>query len=125
MTVCAYCTVLFTLYSSHSEKSPSQYIIDIHTQYLKKICQDSNLQGLEYWGGPLVKCVCECGDKEVLEFVKYENGDSVETKPACSYCFHLYDVNILLKSQVMQYCENHTHACNLLLSSKTFRSNLK
>lgn len=90
-----------TFFNNHNNSSEQcndgdiiQYITKIHTEYLQRICQDSNLQGLEYSGGLLAKCET-CKEEEVVGFVKYEDGKSHPTmlSPSlqCSFCFHKYE----------------------------------
>ena len=61
----------------------------IHRDYLQKICQESGLQGLRYYGGPLATCCCS--QPRILEFVSYDvdqkdNKDGDDQKPECSAC---------------------------------------
>ena len=85
------------------ERPPSYYITKVHTEYLQKICQDSNLQGLEYYGGPLVKC--DCGEEEIVEFVGYADGRTQKPRFElwCTSCPKKHDVDELLKPQVLLY----------------------
>ncbi len=58
-------------------KSLRRYISFIHKEFLLKICRDSGFEGLEYHGGPEVKC--EVFRKTVvLESVSYKSGEESE-----------------------------------------------
>ena len=81
------------------KRTGTYFITKVHTEYLQRICQSSNLQGLEYYGGPLVKCT-NCGDEGIIEFVGYENGKTKRSSSHCSECSKLYCVDDLLKPQV-------------------------
>ena len=61
------------IYSLHRSSCGDKlkHIEDIHKNYLSKICKDSTLEGLRYYGGPLeVKCSYQCS-KSRLPYVSY------------------------------------------------------
>ena len=54
-----------------------KHIRDIHENYLSKICEDSNLERLMYYGGPLgVKC-SHCSNSQ-LPYVSYGGNRKME-----------------------------------------------
>ena len=74
-------------------------------QCLSKICGDSNMQGLEYFGGPEI--TCNEGDERtqhtrILRCVGYQNGPKEETstKIKCTKCRQRKDVNEVLVSKI-------------------------
>lgn len=84
----------------HAENpSPSSYIMLIHREFLKKICDESELQGLTYHGGPfLEKCPRPgCSWRGVLPFVSYPEETDYSTKVICDHCNHECDVDTLLQ----------------------------
>lgn len=86
--------------SSCDEKAPSQFITKIHSEYLKRICEGSNLEGLEYYGGPLVKCELCAGEKRLIRFVGYKEGTEQDSEEVCPECLKEFDVDSVLKLQV-------------------------
>ena len=96
----------------HDEKEstkPSSYILLIHREFLQEICDNSNLEGLTYHGGPLLeKCVTpECSWRGVLPFISYPELEETELeetdcspKVTCTCegdCNHEYDIDCLLQ----------------------------
>lgn len=81
---------------------PVQFINIIHEKYLYKICKESGLEGLAYYGAPEVKC--KCGLE--LRCVEYDNGkEIIVTKECgevqCTICKKKYDVNSLMVSDIL------------------------
>ena len=103
----------FCTLSYRSGKSPLKCISLLHTEYLRKICneKDSSLQGLQYVGGPNVDCSPKCTRNGILPCVKYpadEVGDEEECKDdssmvECEECFHPHDVDKLLDPEVKNH----------------------
>ena len=70
-----------------------------HHEFLQKICEESNLQGLKYHGGPLIqKCATpECLWRGVLHSIDYPEKPDYSPKVTCHKCNHEYDIDHLLK----------------------------
>ena len=83
---------------------PSQHIVNIHKNYLSRICRESEFQGLKYYGGPIVKCRCREDILKYVSFIMNEDGSStiqeLQTTIVCERCFTKHDVDQLLLSQV-------------------------
>lgn len=87
--------------------------IQIVHDFLLKICKESDLQGLSYYGGPLVPCACP-QQSGVLEVVSYEPDHVLKDKedqtasickiPVCPDCLSTdkrdRKVNKILSDQV-------------------------
>lgn len=82
----SYCST----FDDELKKKPSAFIKKMHDNYLRRICDESELQGLCYDGGPLGECPCP--RTRVLEFVSYDHRplsqgtDTVDQKPKCQSC---------------------------------------
>ena len=65
----------------------------MHEDYLSKICKESGLSGLDYFGGPQVICR-SCDWEEVVPCVVYKSEDvrQVEDLQTCAVCGE--DLNI-------------------------------
>ena len=74
------------------KKTPIEYIQFIHKK-LFDICQQSGMEGLQYYGGPTCK---NC--KVVLCCVEYNAAGvtEAEVSPTCVACTEEYNVNELL-----------------------------
>ena len=72
----------------------------VHNEFLQKICEESDLKGLVYHGGP--KVVCQCGEwSGILPFVGYpDNITANNMKYTCVMCCKLYNADELLRHQV-------------------------
>ena len=96
--------MLFICRPTQDEKltrKPHSYISLFHHEFLQQICEKSDLQGLTYHGGPLIKkCVTpECPWNGVLTFVSHPEPAESDYSPKvlCEKCNHEYDIDCLLK----------------------------
>lgn len=97
------CVVSF--FRPKREKSPIKYIQFIHKK-LFDICQQSGLEGLKYYGGPICKDCKDDGKIVVLRCVEYgtepgtnsveQDANNAEADPICDACSEKYSVNELL-----------------------------
>ena len=80
-------------------RKPHNYMSLFHNEFLKKMCEESNLRGLTYHGGPLIqKCATlECPWRGVLSSISYPGETDYSTKVTCDKCNHEYDIDHLLK----------------------------
>ena len=87
----------------NSPKKPYDYVRDMHKDYLFKICKESGLSGLDYFGGPQVACT-SCDWEEVVPCVVYKSGDvrQVEDLQACSACGDVLNIEEWLVSANME-----------------------
>ena len=74
------------------------YISMIHNEFLKKICDESDLKGLVYHGGPKVECQ-RCEWSGVLACVEYPGDVNHSTEIKCEECNQRYNTNELLRVQ--------------------------
>lgn len=74
------------------------YISMIHNEFLKKICDESDLKGLVYHGGPKVACQ-RCKWSGVLPCVEYPDEIEYSTEVDCEECYYQYNIEELLKLQ--------------------------
>ena len=82
----------------------------IHENYLKRICAESEFQGLKYHGGPLSDCLCkEKGVLHCVSFIMKEDDQTVsdesnasEVVIKCEICLKKQDVNQLLLLQTVR-----------------------
>ena len=99
------CTCFISSFRLKGERSPIKYIQFIHKK-LFDICQQSGLEGLKYYGGPICR---DCKDSEdekivVLRCVEYatepdantDANDETNADPTCEVCTEDYNVNELL-----------------------------
>ena len=70
----------------------------IHNEFLKKICDESDLKGLVYHGGPMKVCQ-RCEWSGVLTCVKYPDDVNHTTEIKCEECNQQYNTNELLRAQ--------------------------
>ncbi len=71
-------------------KYPIHYIKSIHNTFLREICEGSGFGGIEYFGGPKVKC---CGEFKVLPCVESEQEGICSARVTPSCCPTEFDVN--------------------------------
>ena len=97
--MCAELIIFILLYRpKHDEnESPRSYISLIHREFLQKICDESELQGLTYHGGPLGCPWPRCSWKGVLPFVSYPEETDYSPKVICELCNRKYDIDSLLQ----------------------------
>ena len=121
----AFCVRIF--HSSHSsdKRSPTHHIDTIHTQYLRRICTFSNLEGLRYVGGPLLDPCTQCGKTNVIRYVYYFEGEDRPSESECPNCLEGYDINQLLSSQVCsskeyRHCGCINHALFIMVHEYLF-----
>ena len=69
------------------EQRQFEYLYRFHQEFLFKICQDSGLGGLDYFGGPEVTCSnVVCGRKAVIPCVRYKSGDVTHQEKVLQSC---------------------------------------
>lgn len=73
---------------------PIEYIQYVHKEFLSKICKESGFEGLDYFGGPEVKCD-DCGELSVLRCVEYGREDVRQTD-SCEIGCTKFNINNLL-----------------------------
>ena len=78
------------------EERLDDYIFMIHNEFLKKICDESDLKGLVYHGGPKVVCQ-RCEWSGVLTCVKYPDDVNHTIEIKCEECNQQYNTNELLR----------------------------
>ena len=83
----------------------------IHNEFLKKICDESDLKGLVYHGGPKVVCQ-RCKWSGVLTCVEYPDDVNYSTEIKCEECNQPYNTNDLLRPQASH--NKLTSTCNKL-----------
>ena len=98
--------------SGNSKQKPSDCITQIHERYLKRICEESELQGLKYHGGPLLPCNCPPDKESVYEFVSFDAVDKSEENPTVLECPNC------LQIKKMKGCSINSVLDNILLVSK-------
>ena len=76
--------------SGNCEWKPSECIKQIHKRYLKRICEESELQGLKYHGGPLLQCECPPDKESVFKFLSFDEDSDLEYPKVleCPQCFY-------------------------------------
>ena len=92
-----------TLLSFYFSPPPKQekldgYISMIHNEFLKKICDESDLKGLVYNGGPKVVCQ-QCEWSGVLTCVEYPDEIEYSAEVICEECNEQYSIDDLLRLQ--------------------------
>ena len=66
----------------------------VHKEFLEQICEESDLKGLVYHGGP--KVVCGCKWSGILHCVDYPAGnDYFSDNPSCPMCLMSYNTDRL------------------------------
>ena len=90
------------------------YIFMIHNKFLKKICDESDLKGLVYHGGPKVVCR-QCEWRGVLTCVGYPDEIEYSAEVNCKECNEQYNIEELLRLQVSQ---------NNLCGSPSYKPNI-
>ncbi len=70
---------------------PSECIKLVHDKYLKRICQESGLQGLKYYGGPMLPCCCS--QPSVFTYVTFDIGKSSDLTIECLQCLKQCEEN--------------------------------
>ena len=73
------------------EQRQFEYLYRFHQEFLFRICQDSGLGGLDYFGGPEVTCSnivkkAVCGWKAVIPCVRYKSGDVTHQEKVLQSC---------------------------------------
>lgn len=103
----------------------------IHNKFLKKICDESDLKGLVYHGGPKVVCR-QCEWRGVLTCVGYPDETEYSAEVNCKECNEQYNTEELLRLQVSHDYNLQAHiiilTCAVILhqvlkKEKTSRTN--
>lgn len=74
------------------------YIFVIHNEFLKKICEESDLKGLVYHGGPKGECQ-RCKWSGVFTCVGYPDETECSAEVICEECNEQYNTEELLRLQ--------------------------
>ena len=106
--------VCHSKYRTEHKAKRSEHFLKIH-DYLQRICTESYLQGLKYFGGPEVKCKCLGSDRKplvrVLKFAEYI-GETQTCKTRrevkCRKCFQLFKLDEMINKQVSLFV---IHSC--------------
>ena len=70
----------------------------VHDEFLKKICNESDLKGLVYYGGPKVACQrSECSWSGILAYVQYPNDSSEVECQKCNKEYKNCDIDRILQ----------------------------
>ena len=70
----------------------------VHNEFLQKICEESDLKGLVYHGGP--KVVCGCKWSGILHCVDYPKDHDFDYYPMCPMCLTPHNTDKLLSPPV-------------------------
>lgn len=86
-----------------SPQKPTDYIEYIHKECLSIICNECDLKGLVYYGGPEVVCEnSKCNKEQVFCCVYRDKSDKsdreIQCSPLCKKCRGKCDVNKWLVS---------------------------
>lgn len=97
---------VYLIYRTEHKAKRSEHFFKIH-DYLQRICTESHLQGLKYFGGPKVKCKCRGSDSKpvarVLKFAEYIGETQIcktETEVKCRKCFQRFKLDEVINEQV-------------------------
>lgn len=90
------------------------YIVMIHNEFLKKICDESDLKGLVYHGGPKGECQ-RCKWSGVFTRVGYGYPDEIEysAEVICEECNEQYNTEELLKLQASHNYNLQAHVISI------------
>ena len=106
-----------TLLSFYFSPPPKQekldgYISMIHNEFLKKICEESDLKGLVYNGGPKVVCQ-QCEWSGVLTCVRYPDEIEYSAEVICEECNAQYNTEELLRLQASHNYNLQAHVISI------------
>ena len=94
------------IYRTENKLRRSENFLKVH-DYLQMICEDSQLQGLKYYGGPEVECKCKGPDckynSKVRRFTEYNGEKKInkrEKETKCRICKKEFRLDEVIDVQV-------------------------